>query len=67
MPQKSASVSLGRISAMWIMLSDSFLSIVHKDCAQDELLVRARRPSDIESVFPDAKVKRKVFGQALMH
>lgn len=42
---------------MWIILSDVFLSIVHKDCAPDELLVRARRPGDIEKVFPGAKVK----------
>lgn len=41
---------------MWICLSDSFLSIVDKDCAPDELLVRARRDGDIERVFPDAVV-----------
>ena len=29
-----------------------------KDCARDELLVRARRKGDIEKVFPKAKVKR---------
>lgn len=43
---------------MWIMLSDCFFSIVHKDCAPDELLVRARRPGDIEKLFPKAKVER---------
>lgn len=36
---------------MWIMLSDSFLSIVDKDCPRDCLLVRARRRGDIERVF----------------
>lgn len=41
---------------MWIMMSDCFFSIVHKDCAEDELLVRARRPGDIERVFPDVFV-----------
>lgn len=41
---------------MWLCLPDSFLSIVHKDCAPDELLVRARRKGDIERVFPDARV-----------
>ncbi len=41
---------------MWLMLNDCFLSIVSKDCADDELLVRARRPGDIERVFPDAVV-----------
>ena len=40
---------------MWICLNDAFLSIVKKDCARDELLVRARRPGDIEKVFPEAK------------
>ena len=36
---------------MWVCLNDSFLSIVDKDCARNELLVRARRPGDIEKVF----------------
>jgi hypothetical protein len=36
---------------MWIMLNDAFISIVHKDCAAGELLVRARRKGDIEQVF----------------
>jgi hypothetical protein len=43
---------------MWLCLRDSFLSIVAKDCAANELMVRARRPGDIEKVFPDAKVTR---------
>jgi hypothetical protein len=43
---------------MWLCLNDCFLSIVHKDCARDELMVRARRPGDIETVFPRAKVIR---------
>jgi len=42
---------------MWVCLTDCFLSIVHKDCADDELLVRARRKGDIEKVFPDANVR----------
>jgi hypothetical protein len=41
---------------MWLMLNDCFLSIVSKDCARDELLVRARREGDIDKVFPEAKV-----------
>lgn len=41
---------------MWIMLNDCFFSIVSKDCARDELMVRARRPGDIEKVFTKAKV-----------
>ena len=36
---------------MWLCLSDAFFSIVHKDCARDELLVRARRQGDIQKVF----------------
>lgn len=36
---------------MWLMLNDAFLSIVHKDCGPGDLLVRARRPGDIEKVF----------------
>jgi hypothetical protein len=43
---------------MWIALPNLFLSIVSKDCAPDELLVRARREGDIEKVFPNAKVAR---------
>jgi len=43
---------------MWLCLNTAFLSIVHKDCADHELLVRARREGDIEKVFPDAKVIR---------
>ena len=43
---------------MWVCLKNSFLSIVSKDCRPDELMVRARRPGDIEKVFPDAKVTR---------
>ena len=36
---------------MWLFLNDAFLSIVHKDCQEGSLLVRARRPGDIEKVF----------------
>lgn len=41
---------------MWIMLNDSFFSIVSKDCGRDELMVRARRAGDIEKLFPHAVV-----------
>lgn len=41
---------------MWLMFNDCFFSIVSKDCARDELMVRARRPGDIEKVFTKAKV-----------
>lgn len=40
---------------MWIMTSNSFLSIVAAK-KRDFLLVRARRPGDIERHFPKAKV-----------
>ena len=43
---------------MWICLNDAFVSIVKKDCAKDELLVRARRKGDIEKIFPGVKVTR---------
>jgi hypothetical protein len=43
---------------MWVLLNDCFFSIVAKDCARDEVLVRARRKGDIEKVFTKAKVKR---------
>ena len=43
---------------MWLFLNDCFLSVVEKDCARDELLVRARRKGDIEKIFPHARVKR---------
>lgn len=42
---------------MWIFLKNSFLSIVIDRQSKDgNLLVRARRKGDIESVFPRAKV-----------
>lgn len=44
---------------MWICLTDAFFSIVDKECGPDELLVRARRPGDIEKVFPNAKVESR--------
>jgi hypothetical protein len=44
---------------MWICLNNAFLSVVHKECKADELLVRARRPGDIERVFPQAEVFEK--------
>lgn len=42
---------------MWLFLNNAFLSIVWSDeCADDELLVRARRPGDIDRTFPGVKV-----------
>ena len=41
---------------MWVCFNDCYLSIVAKECAPDELLVRARRDGDIERVFPGAVV-----------
>jgi hypothetical protein len=45
---------------MWLMLNNAFLSVVHKECGPDELLVRSRRPGDIEKVFPDAVVRESL-------
>ncbi len=42
---------------MWIFLPDAMLSMVDKDCAPDELLVRARRQEDLTRIFPQAKVQ----------
>ena len=41
---------------MWVMLNDSFLSIVENMNNPEELLVRARIKGDIEKIFPKAKV-----------
>ena len=41
---------------MWIVLNDSFLSIVKNRNSDRELLVRARVRGDIEKVFSDAEV-----------
>lgn len=50
---------------MWMFLNDCFLSIVSKECARDELLVRARRKGDIEKIFPQARVQRTPQGDYL--
>jgi|TARA_B100000953_G_scaffold271564_1_gene242504 hypothetical protein len=41
---------------MWVMLNNSFLSIVENRDNSDELLVRARIKGDIERVFENAAV-----------
>jgi hypothetical protein len=43
---------------MWIMMNDSFLSIVEPVPASHRLLVRARKREDIARVFPAAKVNK---------
>src|SRR5258708_37589302 len=52
---------------MWIMLSDCFFSIVAKDCSREELMIRARRPGDIEKVFPSARGKVAAFTASDYH
>ena len=47
---------------MWIMINDAFLSIVSKDCPAGHLLVRARRPGDIEKVFGRRTTVRRETG-----
>lgn len=42
---------------MWICLSNAFYSIVAHRSRPDHLLVRARRPGDIERMWPDAQVR----------
>ena len=41
---------------MWVMLNNSFVSIVENMNNPEELLVRARVKGDIERVFNDASV-----------
>lgn len=43
---------------MWICTNQAFLSVVHKDCPKDYLMVRARVKGHIEAVFPDADVRQ---------
>jgi hypothetical protein len=52
---------------MWIMLSDAFVSIVQKDCERDELMVRARRPGDLEKLFPELVGKVQEFTSSDYH
>ena len=40
---------------MWVFMNDSFISIVSHRDKPGVLLVRARKPRDIEAVFPDAQ------------
>jgi hypothetical protein len=42
---------------MWIFLNDAFLSIVDDREKDGHLVVRARRPGDIEKTFPGVKTK----------
>ena len=42
---------------MWVIMSDSMLSIVRKHPSDRLLTVRARAKGDIERIFPDAKVQ----------
>ena len=41
---------------MWLVLEDSFLSIVQDKDNSDQLLVRGRLKGDIEKIFPNANV-----------
>jgi hypothetical protein len=42
---------------MWLCLSDAFYSIVAHQSRPGALLVRARRPGDIERLLPGARVE----------
>jgi len=52
---------------MWIMLNNAFISIVAKDCRPDELMVRARRPGDIERLFPETNGQVQQFTASDYH
>lgn len=43
---------------MWLCLSNAFVSIVEPTPGSDLLRCRARRPGDLERVFPGCKVQR---------
>lgn len=44
---------------MWICMNDAFFSIVRTDWTPaGHLLVRARRPGDIQQYWPEAEVER---------
>lgn len=43
---------------MWLCTNRGFYSLVDKGCKPDELLVRARRPGDLEVMFPGCKVEK---------
>jgi hypothetical protein len=43
---------------MWLCLKEGFLSIVDKDVAEGQLLVRSRVKEHITRYWPDADVKR---------
>lgn len=45
---------------MWISFNNAFLSIIEPTPGSDNLLVRARRPGDIEAVFGESyKVEKR--------
>ena len=41
---------------MWVIMNNSFLSIVENKDNSDQLLVRARVKKDITKIFPSAKI-----------
>lgn len=45
---------------MWICTKYGFYSIVDNAKKQGCLLVRARRPGDLEAIFPDSKVVKTI-------
>ena len=45
---------------MWLLLKDAFFSVVDKASKPGCLVVRARRPGDLERYFPDAVIKKTV-------
>lgn len=43
---------------MWLFTTDGFLSVVHKGCRPDQVMVRARVRADLKRAFPKAKITR---------
>jgi hypothetical protein len=45
---------------MWLFTKQGFFSVVHKDCAHDEVVVRARVRADLDGLLRVAKVKGRI-------
>jgi hypothetical protein len=54
-----------RITPMWIFTRDGFYSAVHKDCKEDEVLVRSRQKADLLALGKKIGLKLKIARTAL--
>lgn len=59
LPRRADKIGPPRVQRkiMWIVMNDSFLSIVRHQDKPDTLLVRARKAGEIEAVFPEAETR----------